>query len=61
MTQNKKLKRFFTFAILCDNTTHHPGIRLRNKLVPWNLHVSMAGLLASDSRFTPLTYDQMIP
>jgi hypothetical protein len=37
------------------------GIRLRNQLVPWDLHASMAGLLTSDSRFTSLTSDRMIP
>jgi hypothetical protein len=36
-------------------------IRLRNQLVPWDLHASMAGLLTSDSRFTSLTSDRMIP
>jgi hypothetical protein len=35
--------------------------RLRNQLVLWDLHASMAGLLTFDSRFTSLTSDRMIP
>ena len=41
--------------------THYPGIRLRNQLVLWDLHASMAGLLTFDSRFTSLISDRMIP
>jgi hypothetical protein len=37
------------------------GIRLRNQLVPWNLHAPMVGLLTFDSRFTSLASDRMIP
>ena len=37
------------------------GLRLRNQLVPWDLHASMVGLLAFDSGFTSLTSDRMIP
>jgi hypothetical protein len=43
------------------DSTHYPGIRLRNHLVLWDLHASMAGLLTFDSGFTSLTPDQMIP
>ena len=41
--------------------THHPGIRIGNQLVLWDLHASMAGLLTFDSGFTSLTPDRMIP
>jgi hypothetical protein len=37
------------------------GTRLRNQLVPWDLHALMAGLLTSDSGLTSLTSDRMIP
>jgi hypothetical protein len=40
---------------------HHQWIWIRNQLVPWELHASMAGLLAFDNRFTSLTFDWMIP
>jgi hypothetical protein len=43
------------------NSAHYPGARLRNQLVPWDLHASMVGLLMPDSGFTSLTSDQMIP
>lgn len=42
-------------------STHYPGLRLRNQLVPWDLHASMEGLLVSDSGFASLTPDRMIP
>jgi hypothetical protein len=38
-------------------STHYPRIRLRNQLVPWSLHASMAGFLIFDSWFTSLTSD----
>ena len=47
--------------IFLSTSTHHLWIRLRNQLVPWDLHASMEGLLASDSGFTSLTSDEMIP
>jgi hypothetical protein len=47
-------------SILVD-LAHYPGIRLRNQLVLWDLHASMAGLLTFDSRFTSLTSYRMIP
>jgi hypothetical protein len=40
---------------------HYPKSRLRNYLVPWSLHASMAGFLAFDSGFTSLTPDRKIP
>jgi hypothetical protein len=43
------------------NSTHYPGIRLRNQLVPWNLHASMAGFLNFDNGFSSLTPDRKIP
>jgi len=42
-------------------STHYPGIRLRNQLLLWDLHASMASLLTFDSGFTSLTPDRMIP
>jgi hypothetical protein len=43
-----------------STSTHYPETRLRNSLVPWNLHASMAGFLAFDSGFTSLTLDRKI-
>jgi hypothetical protein len=43
------------------NSTHYAGTRLRNQLVLWDLHASMAGLLMFDSGFTSLTSERMIP
>jgi hypothetical protein len=40
---------------------HYLESRLRNYLVPWSLHASMAGFLAFDSGFTSLTPDRNIP
>ena len=40
---------------------HYLETILRNSLVPWNLHASMAGFLAFDSGFTSLTSDRKIP
>jgi hypothetical protein len=40
---------------------HYSETRLRNSLVPWNLHASMASFLAFDSGFTSLTLDRKIP
>jgi hypothetical protein len=40
---------------------HYPETRLRNSLVPWNLHASMEGFLAFDSGFSSLTLDREIP
>jgi hypothetical protein len=37
------------------------GIRIRNQLVPWNLHASMVGFLAFDNGFSLLTLDREIP
>ena len=48
-------------SLFLSTSTHYPGIMLRNQLVLWDLHASMAGLLASDSGFTSLTSNQMIP
>jgi hypothetical protein len=40
--------------------SHYLEIRLRNHLVPWNFHASMAGFLAFDSGFSSLTPDREI-
>jgi hypothetical protein len=44
-----------------STSSHYPESRLRNYLVPWNLHASMAGFLTFDSGFTLLTSDRKIP
>ena len=48
-------------SMFVSTSTHYPGTRLRNQLVPWDLHASMAGIFTSDSGFTSLTPDRMIP
>jgi hypothetical protein len=48
-------------SLFLSNSTHYLVVRLRNQLVPWDLHASMAGLLVFDSGFTSLTPDRMIP
>ena len=48
-------------SLFLSTSTHYPGIRLGNQLVPWNLHASMAGFLAFDNRFSLLTPDRKIP
>jgi hypothetical protein len=40
---------------------HYPESRLRNYLVPWSLHASIAGFLAFDSGFTSAASDRKIP
>jgi hypothetical protein len=40
--------------------SHYPETRLKNYLVPWNLHASMAGFLAFNSGFSSLTPDREI-
>jgi hypothetical protein len=44
-----------------STSAHYLKTRLRNSLVPWNWHASMAGFLAFDSGFTSLTHDRKIP
>jgi hypothetical protein len=48
-------------SLFLSTSTHYPGIRLRNHLVPWNLHASMAGFLIFNSGFTSLAPDWKIP
>jgi hypothetical protein len=48
-------------SLFLSNSTHYPGIRLRNYSVPWNLHASMVGFLTFDNGFSLLTPDQDIP
>ena len=43
-----------------STSTHYSKSRLRNYLVPWNLHASMAGFLAFDNGFSLLTPDREI-
>jgi hypothetical protein len=50
-----------SMSLFLSTSTHHMRIRLRNQLLPWDLHASMASLLASKNRFTSLTSDRMIP
>ena len=44
-----------------STSAHYPESRLRNSLVPWSLHASMAGFLAFDIGFTSLNPDRKIP
>jgi hypothetical protein len=48
-------------SLFPSTPTHYPGMRLRNHLVPWNLHALMAGLFAFDRGFTSLIPDREIP
>ena len=48
-------------SFVSSTSTHYPESRLRNYLVPWSFHASMAGFLAFDSGFTSLTPDRKIP
>jgi hypothetical protein len=48
-------------SLFLSNSTHYPGTRPRNKLVPWSLHASMAGLFTFNSGFTSLAHDWNIP
>jgi hypothetical protein len=47
-------------SFIPSTSTHYPETRLRNSLVPWNLHASMVGFLTFKSGFTSLTPDQNI-
>jgi hypothetical protein len=47
-------------SLFLSTSTHYPRIRLRNQLVPWNLHASMAGFLNFDNGFSFLTPDRDI-
>jgi hypothetical protein len=47
-------------SLFLSNSTHYPGIRLGNQLVPWNLHASMAGFLTFDSGFSLSTPNREI-
>jgi hypothetical protein len=48
-------------SLVPSTPTHYPETRLRNYLVPWNLHASMAGFLVFDSGFSLLTLDWEVP
>ena len=48
-------------SLFLSTSNHYPGIRLRNQLVPWNLHASMEGFLTFDSGFSLLTPNWEIP
>jgi hypothetical protein len=43
--------------LFLSTSTHYPGLRLRNYLVPSDLHTTMAGFLAFDSEFSLSTPD----
>ena len=47
-------------SLVPSTPTHYPETRLRNYLVPWNLHASIVGFLTSDSGFSSLTPDREI-
>jgi hypothetical protein len=55
------IKALLQQVCFLSTSTHYPGTRIRNQLVPWDLHASMAGLLAFDRSFTSVTSDRMIP
>jgi hypothetical protein len=44
-----------------STSAHYLESRLRNYLVPWSLHASIAGFLAFQSGFTSLTPYRKIP
>jgi hypothetical protein len=48
-------------SLFLSTSTHYLGIRLRNQLVPWNLHASMAGFLPFDNGFSLFPPDREIP
>jgi hypothetical protein len=48
-------------SLFLSNSTHYPRIILRNHLVPWNLHASMASFLSFINGFTSLVPDCKIP
>jgi hypothetical protein len=48
-------------SFVLSNSTHYLESRLRNYLVPWNLHALMESFLAFNSGFTSLTPDRKIP
>jgi hypothetical protein len=43
-----------------STSDHYLETRLRNSLVPWNLHASMVGFLTFNNGFTSLTPDRKI-
>jgi hypothetical protein len=47
-------------SFVLSTPAHYLETRIRNYLVPWNLHASMAGFIAFDSGFSLLTPDQEI-
>ena len=48
-------------SLVPSTSSHYPGLRLRNYLVPWDLHASMASFFSFDSGFTSLDPDRDIP
>jgi hypothetical protein len=48
-------------SLVLSTPTHYPEMRLRNHLVPWDLHALMVGLFAFDRGFTSLIPDREIP
>jgi hypothetical protein len=48
-------------SIFLSTSAHYPGTRLRDHLVPWSLHASMAGFFAFNSGFTSLDPNWKIP
>jgi hypothetical protein len=47
-------------SFFLSTSAHYSESRLRNYLVPWSLHASMASFLAFDSGFTSLIPDHKI-
>jgi hypothetical protein len=48
-------------SLVPSTPTHYPKMRLRNNLVPWNLHALMVGLFSFNRGFTSLIPDREIP
>jgi hypothetical protein len=49
-----------SMSFFLSTSTHHPGVRLRNQLVPWSLHASMGEFRTFNSGFPSLTSDRKI-
>jgi hypothetical protein len=47
-------------SLVLSTPTHYPEMRLRNHLVPWNMHASMEDLFAFNRGFTSLIPDREI-
>jgi hypothetical protein len=48
-------------SLFLSTSTHYPGKRLRNHLVPWSPHASMVGFLAFKNGFISFPPNWKIP